>query len=60
MQSCNIFSAWTTHEQTWIHKIHHGPNLGEATIFPLIVYFVHGHETNIQMSFCLGTPKWES
>jgi hypothetical protein len=48
------------HEQTWIHKIHHGPDLGEAITFPLIVYFVPFHEAHIQMAFCLGTPKWES
>jgi hypothetical protein len=47
------------HEQPQIHKIHHDPNLGKATTFPLIIYFVHGHGTNTQMSFCHGTPKWE-
>jgi hypothetical protein len=26
---------------------------------PLIVYFVLGHRTNTQMTFCLGTPTWE-
>jgi hypothetical protein len=31
--------------------------LGEATTFPLIVYFVLGHGTNTQMSFCPWTPK---
>jgi hypothetical protein len=25
---------------TWIHKTHHGSNLGEVTIFLPIVYFV--------------------
>jgi len=45
--------------QTQIHKIHQGPDLGEATTFPLIVYYVLGHETNTQMSFCPRTPKWE-
>jgi hypothetical protein len=33
---------------------------GEATTFPLIVYFVPLHEAHIQMTFCPGTPKWES
>jgi hypothetical protein len=42
------------------HKIHHDPNLGEATTFPLIVYYVPFHEAHIQMAFCPGTPKWES
>jgi hypothetical protein len=36
------------------------PDLGEATTFPLIVYFVPGHMTSTQMAFCPGTPKWES
>jgi hypothetical protein len=43
-----------------IHKTHHGPDLGEATTFPFIIYFMHGHETNTQMTFCPRTPKWES
>jgi len=46
--------------QTQIHKTHHGPDLGEATTFPLILYFVVGHETSTQMSFGPGIPKWES
>jgi len=54
------FGARTSHEQIRTHKTHHGPNLGEANTFPLIVYFVPGHGTNTQMSFCPGTPKWES
>jgi hypothetical protein len=36
------------------------PGLGESHHLPLLVYFVLGHETSTQMSFCLGTPKWES
>jgi hypothetical protein len=27
---------------------------------PFILYFVPSHETSTQMSFCPGTPKWES
>jgi hypothetical protein len=46
--------------QTRTHKTHHGPDLGEATTFPLIVYFVPSHETSTQMSFCPRIPKWES
>jgi hypothetical protein len=38
--------------QTWTHKTHHNPNLGEATTFPLIVYFVLDDGTSTQMSFC--------
>jgi hypothetical protein len=43
-----------------IHKINHGPDLGEATTFPLIVYYVPDHETKTQMSFCPETPTWDS
>jgi hypothetical protein len=60
MHSSNTFSAQTNHEQTRTHKTHHNLDLGEATTFPLIVYFVHGHMTNTQMSFCPRIPKWES
>jgi hypothetical protein len=57
---CNIFDAWTSHGQTWTHKIHHDPDLGEATTFPFIVFFVPGHGASTQMSFCPGFPKLES
>jgi hypothetical protein len=49
-----------SHEQIWIHKTHHSLDLGEATTFPFIVYFVPLHEAHIQMAFCPGIPKWES
>jgi hypothetical protein len=39
-----------SHEQTSTHKIHHNSNLGEATTFPLILFFVPGHGTNTQIS----------
>jgi hypothetical protein len=58
MHSWNLFGAWTSHGQTQIHKIHHDLDLGEATTFPLIVYYVFGHRTNTQMSFCPGTPTF--
>jgi len=48
------------HKQIQIHKIHHGLNLGEATTFPLLVYYVPAHGTNTQMSFCPKTLKWDS
>jgi hypothetical protein len=48
-----------SHGQIQIHKIHHNSELGEAITFPLIVYFVPGHMTSIQMAFCPGTPKWD-
>jgi len=41
-----------SHEQTQIHKTHHGPDSREATTFPLIVYSMCCHETSTQMSFC--------
>jgi hypothetical protein len=37
--------------------MHHGPDLGEATTFPLIVYSMPLHETNTQMAFGPGIPK---
>jgi hypothetical protein len=37
------FGAWISHEHTQIHKTHHGPNLGEPTTFPLIVFSMLGH-----------------
>jgi len=60
MRSWNTFGARTNHGQIQIHKTHHGSDLGEATTFPLIIYFVPGHGTSTQMSFCqipkVGTP----
>jgi hypothetical protein len=46
--------------QTGTQKIYHDPDLGEATTFPLIVYYVVAHKAHIQMAFCPETPKWES
>ncbi len=57
--SCNIFGEWTKHMQTHIHKTHHGLDLGETIAFPFIMFYVPSHGTNIQMSFCLGTPRLE-
>jgi hypothetical protein len=34
----------TTHKT---HKTHHGPDLGEATTFPLMIYYVPLHEAHI-------------
>jgi hypothetical protein len=56
----STFVSRTNHEQTQTKKIHHGPNSGEATTFPILVYVVHGHGTNTQISFCLETFKLES
>jgi hypothetical protein len=60
MYNWSTFGEQMNHEQTRTHKTHHGSDLGEATTFPLIIYYVHGHGTNTQMSFCeipkIGTP----
>ncbi len=60
MRTLSVFGAWTSHMQARTHKTHRDPDLGEATTFPLILYYVLGHGTGTQMSFCFGTPKWES
>jgi hypothetical protein len=60
MHNWSIFGARTNHEQTHIHNIHHGLDLGEVTTFPLIVFYVPGHGAYIQMSFYLKIPELES
>jgi hypothetical protein len=56
----NTFGAKMNHERPQTHKTHHNPDLGEATTFPLIVYFVPLREAHIQMIFfCPRTPKCE-
>jgi hypothetical protein len=55
--SWSTFDAWMSHEQTQIHRTHHSLDLGEATTFPLIIFFFLGHKVSTQMSFCLETPK---
>jgi hypothetical protein len=45
---------------TWTDLIHHGPDLGEATTFPHIVYSALLRGGYIRMAFCPGTPKVES
>jgi hypothetical protein len=47
VHSWSTFVARTSHGQTRIHKTHHGPDLGEATTFPLILYFVLIHGGHI-------------
>jgi hypothetical protein len=37
-----------SHGQVQTHKTHHVPDLGEATTFSFIVYFVHAHKTSTQ------------
>jgi hypothetical protein len=48
--------CWDQPRATRTHKTHHGPDLGEATTFPLIVYFVTLHGAHIQMAF----HSWDS
>jgi len=55
MHSLNIFGVRTSHGQTQTHKIHHGPNLGEATTFPFIIYFVPLHKAHNH--FVSGLPN---
>ncbi len=43
--------CWDQPRATRTHKTHHGPDLGEATTFPLIIYYVTLHGTHIQMAF---------
>ncbi len=58
VHSWSIFSAQMSHEQTWTHKTHHGPNLGEATTFPFIIFYVFHHRANTQLSFVLRLLSW--
>jgi hypothetical protein len=64
-------TKWLVHirEHPWVlgqatgtltHKTHHGPDSGEATTFPHIVFSATLHGGYIQMAFFLGTPKLES
>jgi hypothetical protein len=59
-QGCSTFGARTNHKQPQTHKTHHGPNSGEATTFPHIVYSAPLRGNGIWMGFCLETPKWKS
>ncbi len=45
---------------TWTHLTHHGPDSGEATTFPHIVFFAALSGGYIQMALFPGTPKGES
>jgi hypothetical protein len=45
---------------TLTHKTHHGPDSGEATTFPQIVFSATLRGAYIQMTLFLGTPKLES
>ncbi len=50
----------TSHGLTRIHLTHHGPDSGEATTFPLIVFSAAPRGGYIQMALFPGTPKVES
>jgi len=52
VHSWSTFGAWTSHGQTWTHWIHHGPDLGEVTTFPLIVFPAP------KCHFILGLSSW--
>jgi hypothetical protein len=45
---------------TLTHKTHHGPDSGEATTFPHIVFSATPRGSYIQMALFPGTPKLES
>jgi len=45
---------------TLTHLTHHGPDSGEATTFPHIVFSAAPRGSYIQMAHFLGTPKEES
>jgi hypothetical protein len=57
---CIIKTILVHHGHTWIHKIHHSPDLGEATTFPLIVFSMTSLRGYTQMSFFLRLPSWDS
>jgi hypothetical protein len=56
VRSRNTFGARTSHGLTWTHKTHRGSNLGEATTFPFIVYFVPSHGPTLKFHFVPGLP----
>jgi hypothetical protein len=56
VHSLSTFGVRKSHKQTRTHKTQHGPDLGEATTFPFIVYYVPLHEAHIQMALI---PKVE-
>jgi hypothetical protein len=57
MHGSSTFGAWTSHGHTWTHKTHHGLDLGEATTFTLILFFVPSHKGCIWMLFCPRIPN---
>jgi hypothetical protein len=53
----STFGAHTNHGHARTHKTQHNLDLGEATTFSLIQFFVTNHKGCIQMSFFPRTPK---
>jgi len=54
------FGVVTSHGRPWTHLTHHGPNSGEATTFPHIVFSALLRGSHIRMALFPGTPKEES
>jgi hypothetical protein len=54
------FGVGTIHGRPRTHLTHHGPDSGEATTFPHIVFSALLHRAHAQMTFCPKTPKVES
>jgi len=54
----HTFGVGTSHGQPWTHLIHHGPDSGEATTFPHIVFSASRRRTYIWMAVFPGLPKW--
>jgi hypothetical protein len=57
LRSLSVFGVRTNHGQTRIHNIHHNLDLGEATTFPLIIYYVLGHMASTKCHFVPGLPS---
>ncbi len=56
----HAFGVGTNHGLILTHMTHHGPDSGEATTFPLIVFSTALRGGYIQMALFPGTPKVES
>jgi len=54
------FGVGTNHRRPWTHLTHHGPDSGEATTFPHIVFSALLCGSHIRMALFPGTPKEES
>jgi hypothetical protein len=52
--------CWDKPRATRTHLTHHGPDSGEATTFPHIIFYALLHCTHTRMAICLRTPKVES